>query len=94
MSNENKQFKDNFEPKSGDTILLCRHVAANRHFTGVMHWHGIKSGPSIHFIRPDGSTGSARFLLVCTDCHMVMPNFQAGGEAIYHPGMVLPFPAN
>ena len=51
-----------FQPRDGDCVLHCGHLDRE----GPFHWSLIPD--SLHFLRPDGSTGSAKWMACCADC--------------------------
>ena len=54
------------QPKGGDTILHCGHLACNAARCHPAHWFKF-DGP-IGFQRPDGSHGEAEWFVACEPC--------------------------
>ena len=80
------------KPTEGDVVLRCIHLGEG--FSGRAHWYsvhgdedkdGISPPDEVDFIRPDGSTGAARWFVICDYCHMHQPPPETpiGGEEAY-----------
>lgn len=55
------------QPVDGETVLTCSHL------DGKHHWFALAADEQgkpheIKFMRPDGSTGEARFATLCDSC--------------------------
>ena len=51
---------DEMHPKKGDAVVHCSHAPR----TTDCHWWRA----SIHFIRPDGTAGDAKWIVACDSC--------------------------
>jgi hypothetical protein len=68
------------QPREGDVVLHCEHFP----FAGSVHFYKSAPGVDLHFERPDGTTGVARWLVCCPDCHKRHgPRFPVTGDAIW-----------
>lgn len=74
------------QPKDGDVMLLCKHVAEDRSLPG--HFFYFKEG--LGFARPTGGIGKANWLIMCNHCFAKhpMPSLKEmmqliGGDAVW-----------
>lgn len=51
------------QPKDGDVVLSCGHR------TQRYHWFKAE-GPPFVFVRPDGTTGVAEWIICCDGCYV------------------------
>ncbi len=58
------------QPKHGDSMIHCGHLDAKNH-----HFFQVQPGP-LMFRRPDGTMGSAKWVVACEACFQ-----KAGGDA-------------
>ena len=54
------------QPKDGDTILHCGHLACNATHRYPAHW--FKFAEPTRFMRPDQSRGEAEWFAACEPC--------------------------
>jgi hypothetical protein len=50
------------QPRDGDRVLHCGHILRAR------PWHWFKFEEPVSFRRPDGTTGSAAWIVACDAC--------------------------
>lgn len=57
------------QPKDGETVLHCGHM--HERWDGVARdrWHWFRFDPPTIFTRPDGTTGTTRWLTACDQCY-------------------------
>ncbi len=77
-------------PSNGDNILLCGHLEGTDKTT--RHWH--KLPEPMRFARPDRTTGLAKFVSLCTACHVSsrgdFTKMKIQGDSIWRDDRELP----
>lgn len=58
-----KQYFTELQPKDGQTVLHCEHVAIG----GPGHFFTLGDGAP--FTRPDGNKATAHWIAICDDCY-------------------------
>lgn len=72
------------QPKDGETILHCGHLETKPH-----HFFAFSDGKEtagFHFHRPDGTTGTATWMVLCSRCfvtHADRPEECMRGDATW-----------
>lgn len=64
-----KQYFTEQQPTEGDCVLHCEHV---KEVAGLAA-HFFSLGAGQPFMRPDGSKGSAQWIVICDHCYVLFP---------------------
>jgi hypothetical protein len=51
------------QPRDGDILLACGHLRSRE---TTWHWFGVK--PPLSFVRPDGTSDKAKWIVACNAC--------------------------
>lgn len=58
------------QPKDGETVLHCGHLEDKPHHFFAMSDPSLGEPEEVTFNRPDGSTGRARWMVLCSTCNL------------------------
>lgn len=57
------------QPKDGDQVLLCEHASDEK-----CHCHFFNLPEGLVFVRPDGTGGNAKWIVICEECFAKYPD--------------------
>jgi hypothetical protein len=74
------------QPKHGETVLHCGHLENKPHHFFAMSDPSLGEPEEVMFRRPNGTTGRARWMVLCSRCilqHSMNPNLAMRADATW-----------